>query len=141
MFALFNFNTNPIKPSANMTHTNTQKKRHQKTPYEALSGDKNAKKSEKNEENTKSKQNSQTASESRDPSRDVKTSPNTNSNNSNKSQEDTTSALTINEIDIPDADQAIINDWRTIELTQRHTLSLSMPVTAKEKTFWKKRNT
>ena len=43
-FFLFNLNTNHTKTSANMTCTNTQKKRHQKSPYEAPSGDKNTQK-------------------------------------------------------------------------------------------------
>ena len=108
-----------------MTRTNTQKKKHQKSPYETPSGDKNAKKSEKNEENNKNKQNSQIASGSRDSSRDVNTSPNTDSNNTNKTQEETISTLTVNEIDIPDADQTATNDWRTIELTQRHSIFIN----------------
>ena len=93
-----------------MTCTNTQKKKHQKSPYEAPSGDKNAKKSEKSEENNKNKQNSQIVLGSCDSSRDVNTSPNTDSNNTNKTQEETISTLTVNKIDIPDANQTTTND-------------------------------
>ena len=53
MFALLNSDTNPTKTSANMTHTNTQKKSHKKTPYEAPSGDKNTKKMKKVKKITK----------------------------------------------------------------------------------------
>ena len=107
MFVLFNLDTNLTKTSANITHTNTQKKRHQKSLYKALSEDKNTKKNEKSEENNKNKQNSQTASESCDFSHNVDTSPNANSNNSNKTQEEATSTSTVNKIDISDANQTV----------------------------------
>jgi len=127
VFALLNPDTNSTKTSANMTRTNTQKKNHKKTPYEAPSGDKNTKKNEKSEENNKNKQISQTASGSHDFSRDVNTSLNTNNNNtnSNKTQEEAAPTSTVNEIDIPDAEQAATNNWKTIELTQRHSLFIN----------------
>ena len=78
--------------------------------------------------------------ESRDPSRHVNTSPNTNSNNSNKSQEDTAPASTVNEIDIPDADQTITNDWRTIELTQQHSLFINASHSQGENLLEKKKH-
>ena len=53
VFALLNSDTNSTKTSANMTRTNTQKKNHKKTPYEAPSGDKNTKKMKKVKKITK----------------------------------------------------------------------------------------